>query len=326
MGITFTINIMNRRKFVKNAGLLSLAAASNANLFAQQNKLINNIGLGLFSIPKKLDTNFEEALSMVASMGFKEVELYGPYDFSTEKAKNNWNAITPQLGFKGSGFFGKSAAEVLKVTKSNGISIPSLHTDIDTLQKNTAPLLDAANLVGAKYVVLPSIPDEYRQTLDDYKKTAAIFNQIGENAKKQGIRFAYHNHGYGLQKKNGSMPIDIIFDETDPSLVYFEMDLYWTVAGGVDPVELLTKHKGRYKMMHVKDMKEKKTFAGDGGNATQWIALFPYMCSAGDGVIDLPMILRVAKQNGVDHFFVEQDMVANPEMALKKSIDFIRSI
>lgn len=317
---------MNRKLFIKNSGLLSLATLFNPHSFIENNKLIKNVGLGLFSIPKKLDTNFEEAISMVASMGFKEIELYGPYDFSTEKAKNNWNAITPQLGFKGSGFFGKSAAEVSRVAKSNGISIPSMHTDFDTLQNNLTPLLDAANLLGAKYVVLPSIPDEYRQTLDDYKKTATLFNIIGENAKKQGIRFAYHNHGYGLQKKDGSMPIDIIFDETDPSLVYFEMDLYWTVAGGVDPVELLTKHKGRYKMMHVKDMKERKTFAGDGGNATQWIALFPYMCSAGDGVIELLKILKVAKENGVDHFFVEQDMVANPEVALKRSFDFLQSI
>jgi sugar phosphate isomerase/epimerase len=317
---------MNRKAFIKNTGLFSLATVFNPHSFIDNNKLIKNVGLGLFSIPKKLDTNFEEAISMVASMGFKEIELYGPYDFSTEKAKNNWNAITPQLGFKGSGFFGNTAEAVKKISKSHGISIPSLHTDFDTLQNNITPLLDAANLLGAKYVVLPSIPDEYRQTLDDYKKTADLFNRIGENAKKQGVRFAYHNHGYGLQKKDGRMPIDIIFDETDPSLVYFEMDLYWTVAGGVDPVELFTKHKGRYKMMHVKDMKEKKTFAGDGGNATQWIALFPYMCSAGDGVIDLPNILKAAKENGVDHFFVEQDMVANPEVALKKSIDFLQSI
>ena len=317
---------MNRRKFIKNASLLSLATVSNTNLFAQHNKLIGNIGLGLFSIPKKLDANFEEAIAMVKSMGFNEIEMYGPYDFSTDKAKRRWDEITPQLGFKGSGFFGKTATDVLAITKAHGISIPSLHTDLDTLQNNISPLLDAANLVGAKYVVLPSIPDENRQTLDDYKKTAALFNLIGENSKKQGVRFAYHNHGYGLQKKNGKMPVDIIFDETDPSLVYFEMDLYWTVAGGVDPIEFLTKHKGRYKMMHVKDMKEKKTFAGDGGNATQWIALFPYMCSAGDGVIELPKILKVAKENGVDHFFIEQDMVANPEQALKKSIDFLQSL
>ena len=317
---------MNRKGFIKNTGIFSLATLINPQSFVENNKLIKNIGLGLFSIPKKLDSSFEEGMAMLAGMGFKEVELYGPYEFSTEKAKRNWDAITPQLGFKGSGFFGKSSTDILRITKDHGISIPSMHTDLDTLANNISPLLDAANKVGAKYVVLPSIPDEYRQTLDDYKKTAALFNRIGENAKKQGVRFAYHNHGYGLQKKDGRMPIDIIFDETDPSLVYFEMDLYWTVAGGIDPIELLSKHKGRYKMMHVKDMKEKKTFAGDGGNATQWIALFPYMCSAGDGVIPLSNILKVAKENGMDHFFIEQDMVANPEIALKKSFDYLASI
>ena len=144
--------------------------------------------------------------------------------------------------------------------------------------------------------------------------------------KKEGIRFAYHNHGYGLNKVNGVMPLDIIFDQTDPNSVYFEMDIYWTMAGGADPVQLFEKHKGRYKMVHAKDMKESKRFAGDGGDPSQWISLFPYMTSCGEGVFDLPKILTAAKQNGVDHFFVEQDMVQSPEIALKKSADYLKSL
>jgi sugar phosphate isomerase/epimerase len=78
--------------------------------------------------------------------------------------------------------------------------------------------------------------------------------------------------------------------------------------------------------MHVKDMKQAKQFSGDGGEAKQWIELFPFMTTAGDGVLDLKSIINQAQKSGVKHFFVEQDMVAEPEIALKKSIDYLKSL
>ncbi|HBK88965.1 MAG TPA: xylose isomerase, partial [Cytophagales bacterium] len=105
-----------------------------------------------------------------------------------------------------------------------------------------------------------------------------------------------------------------------------EMDLFWTTAGGADPIELFTKYPGRYHMMHVKDMKKKARFSGDGGDPNQWIELFPYMTSAGEGVLDLKAILTKAKASGVKHFFVEQDMVADPDVSLKKSIDYLKTL
>jgi sugar phosphate isomerase/epimerase len=317
---------MNRRNFLNSAGILTMAGLVNTNQLFAQSGLIDKVGLGLFSIPSMLDKNFKGAFEMLANIGFTEIEPFGPFPFSTEKARNSWEAITPNLGFKGSGYFGKQPAEFLSIVKANGMNIPALHTDFDTLQTKMGPLAEAANQLGAKYVVLPSIPPENRKNLDDYKRTAALFNKIGEEAKKYGIRYGYHNHGYGLQLSNGKMPLDIIFDETDASLVYFEMDLYWTMAGGANPNDLFKKHPGRYKMMHVKDMKEKKRFAGDGGDPSQWISMFPYMTSAGEGVFDLPTILKTAKQNGVDHFFVEQDRVENPAIALKKSFDYLKTL
>ncbi len=137
------------------------------------------------------------------------------------------------------------------------------------------------------------------------------------------MKFAYHNHGYGLKEMNGKIPLELILDGTEPSLVFFEMDLYWTTAGGADPVAYLEKYKNRYHLMHVKDMSKKMQFSGDGGNSAQWIELFPYMTTAGNGVIDLKIILPKAKESGVKHFIVEQDMVADPEVALKKSFDYL---
>ncbi len=317
---------MNRRNFLNSAGLLTMAGLVNTHPLFAQTGLIDKVGLGLFSIPNMLDKDMDGAFEMLSKIGFKEIEPFGPYPFSTEKASTSWAAITPNLGFKGSGYFGKNTSTFLSSAKANGLSIPALHTDFDTLSTQMGPLAEAANELGAKYVVLPSMPPDNRKNLDDYKHTAALFNQIGAEAKKYGIRYGYHNHGYGLQMSNGKMPLDIIFDETDPALVFFEMDIYWTMAGGANPIDLFKKHPGRYKMMHIKDMKEQKRFSGDGGDPSQWIPMFPYMTSAGDGVFDLPNILKTAKQNGVDHFFVEQDRVENPAIALKKSFDYLKTL
>ena len=317
---------MRRRQFLKNSSLLAATSlVSTQSLFAQ-NGLIDKVGLGLFSIPKILDTNMTAAIELMASLGYQEFETFGPYSFSAEKAKASWAKVTPQLGFSGSGFFGKSTAEFKKIIKANGISVPSMHTDLETLSTKMGALAEAANELGAKYVVLPAIPEEERKSLDDYKRLAALFNKIGAEAKKYGIRYAYHNHGYGLKKVNGRMPLDIILEQTDPAYVFFEMDLFWTYAGGADAISLLKNNSGRYKMMHIKDMKESKHFEGNGDNASEWIPLFPYIANAGEGIFDLPKIIKTAKDNGMEHFFVEQDKVDHPEIALKKSCNYLKSL
>jgi sugar phosphate isomerase/epimerase len=316
---------MDRRQFV-----LSSAAATTAGLLRidlrRRNAAINPIGVQLFSVPKLLERDFRACIAMLSQMGYREVELYGPFPFSDPEAIARWNAVTPQLGFSGSGYFGLSATLVRQILDENMIKAPSVHTDFTTLQKGMDRLGDAARTIGYTYVGLPSIPDELRTNLDAYKRMADEFNRIGESAKRNGLRFAYHNHGYGLHEMEGQIPLHVLLDRTDPNLVFFEMDIYWTVAGGANPVELLKAHPGRYHLMHVKDMREKRQFSGDGGDSRQWIEMFPYMTTAGDGVMDLRSIVTQGQASGVQHFFVEQDMVANPDVALKRSIDYLRRL
>lgn len=316
---------MNRRQFIASSALTTGALLVGHEGFSAT-AILKNVGIGLFSLPKLLEQDFGKGIHLLAEMGYREAELYGPYPFSAQAAKDRWATITPQLGFSGSGFFGKSMKKVQAIFKENKIKVPSIHTDLETLRHNMGQLGEAAQTIGFRYVVLPAIPPENRKTLDDYKKISEEFNQIGEQAKKSGLRFAYHNHGYGLQEMNGVMPLQLILEKTDPDLVFLEMDLYWTVAGGADPIEYLKKYPNRYVMMHVKNMKKKVRFSGDGSDPAQWIELFPYMATADDGVLDLKSILTAAQKSGVKHFFVEQDMVKDPEIALKKSIDYLKSL
>jgi sugar phosphate isomerase/epimerase len=315
---------MNRRNFLKNTALLAAAISSPMQDIFASNGIKNKMGIQLFSLPKMLSEDFVGGIKMLSKMGYTELELFGPFPFSTKKAKESWDMVTPSLGFSGSGYFGKSIKEIKTILKDNGLKTPAMHTDLDTLQNGMGKLGEAAHILGQKYVTLPAIPNEYRKNIDDYKRIAETFNKIGENAKKQGIRFGYHNHGYGIKPMDGQIPLQIILDNTDSKLVFFELDIFWTTAGGANPVDYLSKYPNRYKMLHLKDMKEKKEFSGDGGDFSQWIPLFPYMTTAGDGVMDLKGIVKKAKEIGVEHFFIEQDMVTLPEIALQRSLDYLK--
>lgn len=317
---------MQRREFVRQSALMSATAMLFPAKAFHLSRLIERIGVQFFSLPKLLEKDLEGTLKMLSNMGYKEVELYGPYPFSTDADKKAWQDLGPALGFNGSGFYGRTAAQMKDLLNANNLTAPSLHVNLGTLEDRMDQLGEAAQVVGAEFVTLPAIPQERRKTLDDYKKMADTFNKIGAAAKKAGVKFAYHNHGYGLQKMNGQIPIKIILDNTDPALVFLEMDLYWTTAGGADPVEYLKTYKGRYRLMHVKDMMKKVRFSGDGSDPKQWVELFPFMTTAGNGVVDLKTILPAARANGVRHFIVEQDIVADPEVALKKSYDYLASL
>ncbi len=317
---------MDRRNFVQKTAVLTALGMSPLFTAQSESMGLKKVGVQLFSIPKLLEEDFNKGVKMLSQMGYKEVEMYGPFPFSADSAKKRWESIIPMVGFSGSGYFDRTPQEIRSIFKDNKIAVTSTHTDLDTLETRMGQLGEAGDAVGFKYVGLPAIPEERRKTLDDYKRIAETFNTIGEEAKKVGLKFAYHNHGYGLQEVNGQVPLKIILEETDPGLVFFEMDLYWTIAGGADPVEYLEAYPKRYHLMHVKDMKEKRRFSGDGGSPQEWVELFPFMTTAGDGIMDLRSITLKAQKAGVKHFYVEQDMVQNPEIALKRSIDYLRSL
>jgi Sugar phosphate isomerases/epimerases len=319
---------MKRRQFIQNTAMASSATMlmGLGACATPSYKSLDSIGIQLFSLPKMLEQDLAGSLAMLHQMGYKEVEIYGPYPFSSTAAQERWKQISPTLGFSGSGFFGKTAAEFKTLLDEYRLKATSGHIDIVSLETNMPAIGEAIRTLEMDYLGMSAIPDELRQTLDDYKRIAERFNKIGENAKKEGFKFLYHNHGYGIHEMDGQIPLQIILDNTDPDLVFFEMDIYWTTAGGADPVEYLKNYPNRYVALHLKDMKEITHFKGDGGSADQWIDLWPLMTSVGSGAMDIPAIVHQAQQSGVKHFFVEQDLVDNPRLALKKSIDYLRTM
>jgi sugar phosphate isomerase/epimerase len=133
-----------------------------------------------------------------------------------------------------------------------------------------------------------------QDSLDKYKKLADQFNTCGEIAKKNGIRFAYHNHDYSFKPLEGILPQDLMIERSNPATVDFEMDMYWTVAAGVDPIAYMKKYPNRFKLVHVKDLVKLPKNEHES-------------CVIGKGTIDYKSLLPQVSKLGVQYFIVEQE-------------------
>ena len=165
-----------------------------------------------------------------------------------------------------------------------------------------------------KYLICPYLGPQ--KTIDDFKKFAATFNQRGETCKKNGIRFGYHNHDYGFVAVDGQLPQDVMMQNTDKNLVDFEMDIYWVVTAGQDPIAWINKYPGRFKLSHIKDRKKGAPLSNRDASV-----------DLGKGDIDFKAILKEAGKKGMDYDIVEQEAYENtkPLAAAKADADYLKT-
>jgi sugar phosphate isomerase/epimerase len=239
-------------------------------------------------VQDQLKKDASGTLKEIAAIGYREVESFPLPD------------VTP--------------AQLRKMLDDAGLKCPSAHLFFG--MADTAQLLEQANTLGAQYAVssilLPVVlQTQDRQkmldtikafTLDDFKKIAAKANEIGAQAKKSGLQYAYHNHTFEFRDYGGHTGYEILLSETDPSLVKFELDCGWAVTAGQNPIEYFTKYPGRYPLMHAKDFPL-------GTPVTTNLGVDPNHrpTEVGRGHIDFKPILAAAEKSGLQHIFVEQD-------------------
>ena len=287
---------------------------------------IEHVGIGLFTIPHLLEQDFAGTMAKLAGIGYKEIELFGPYPYTVPEVVASWQPIAESIGLSQSGYYGHTVGQIRAILDANGLSTPSMHSDLGTLQTRLADVAEASQILGHRYAGIAAIPPELRTSLDDYRRIADTFNEIGLAMKEVGLQFLYHNHGYGLVEVDGTIPFNLLLDRTDPELVVMEMDVFWMTAGRADPVEYLEAYPGRFKLMHIKDMAELIHFEGDGGDPSQWIPLFPKMADAGAGVLELAAILDAASKTGTEHFYLERDLAPDPDQTLNASYQYLSSL
>jgi len=166
-------------------------------------------------------------------------------------------------------------------------------------------------VVAEPFKMIAWIPPEQRRTLDDYKRAAERLNRAATEDKSAGLEFAYHNHDFEFAPLDGKLPYDVLLAETDPKLVQLEMDLYWIVKGGQDPLAYFARWPGRFPMVHVKDS------AGPPDHR---------MVEVGAGKIDFKKIFAQRDQAGIRHFFVEQDEAADPFASIRASCEYLKRL
>src|ERR1051325_6280251 len=220
----------DRRTFLATLGAAALGESCRTALGAGQAPAKSNLsrlGIQLCAVRKQAAADLPGVFARLAQIGYKEVEFAATYH--------------------------RPVAEVRDLLKANGLTAPSAHFPFSTIAANPAKTFADAHTVGQQWFTTNTLPFENPRTADDWKRVAARFNAAAAPAKAAGLRFAYHNYNDAVKTTSGVAPIEILMAETDPSLVFFQMDVFWTVSGGANPIALLARYPGRYKMLHIKD-------------------------------------------------------------------------
>jgi sugar phosphate isomerase/epimerase len=255
------------------------------------------LGIQLYTIRDAMKADVQGSLKKVSVLGYKYLELA---DYS-----------------KGM-FYGFQPVEFKKIVNDLGMEVLSSHTQVEakgiTLE-NAKKMADDHAKLGVRYCIQPWVVPEARN-LSGYQKMVADWNEVGKIMKETGIQFGYHNHNFEFQTVDGKVPyFDIFLKELDKDLVTMELDLFWAVKGGQDPVEIFKKYPGRFELFHIKDMyTEQKPFF-----TTEGVEDF---APVGEGVIDFRRILAEKETAGLKYMFVEQDRTKDgkPFDAIQKSI------
>lgn len=228
------------------------------------------LGVQLYTVRDLMAIDVAATLDLVASAGFELVEF--------------------------AGYFDRSPTEWRRLLAASGVTPVSAHVGKAQFLEDADRVIEHAAEMGHEYLVIPSVPDTERSTLDDYRRHADDFNRWGEASATAGIQFAYHNHMFEFDETEGQIPYELLLNETDPYLVQMELDFCWAQGAGADASAYFDAWPGRFTLCHLKDF-------ADGRDA-----------DIGSGSVDFDALLSRASSTGLKHGFVERD---HPEDSAK---------
>jgi len=235
---------MKTKSIISIILLMALPGLLLPGLYSCKKAPQKNIGLQLYSIRDSIRKDVPAAIQKVAEMGYKFVE---------------------PAGYGDGKFYGMDPADFKALCESHGMTVLSSHTsrplpdsaNYDATMAWWDACIDAHIAAGAKYIVQPSMGRSAYRTIDTLKMWCDYFNKVGEKCNVKGIRFGYHNHDREFSTVHGdTIMYDFMLKNTDPAKVMFQLDLYWCVMGGKNPVDYFNKYPGRFELWHIKDKKE----------------------------------------------------------------------
>ncbi len=272
---------MDRREFLAAAG----AATLPLGLRLPGRDDIDKVGLQLYTLRSEMATSVERTLYEVSRIGYREVEF--------------------------AGYFGRPPRSIRQLLDRNDLKSPSAHVSLDTLRSGWFRTLQEASEIGQKWLVVPSLPETARDSIDSLKRTAELLNTAADDARTFKIKVAFHNHAVEFEEIDGRRILDVLLDETDAELVDFEMDLYWIIKAGADPFDYFRRYPGRFPLLHVKD--------SSGAPEHR-------MTEVGRGTIDFARIFAARKQAGFKHYYVEHDNPREPMNSVRVSYRYLDSL
>ncbi|MDR6567223.1 MULTISPECIES: sugar phosphate isomerase/epimerase family protein [Chitinophaga] len=319
----------SRRSFIQQTGLIAAGMMLPGALAAMTgNKALpKKIGLQLYTLREQLAKDPKGTLAKVAGIGYKEVETFYGFQGADDKGE----------------FWGLKPAELNAVLKQHQLSTPSGHYQLnDYLTKGNGnadalqPQIDLAAALGQQYFIVPVLPLslwDKKLGADDYKFMAEQLNKAGEQCKKANLKIGYHNHYWEFKPlaDSNSTGYEIMLKETDPALVAFELDLFWAVKSGRDPITLFKEAPGRFVAWHVKDMDKANTASltasGTENKTSMELLSGVTFAEVGTGSINFSKIFAQAKLAGVKHLFVEQDKITiDPFDSVTQSYKYVKNV
>jgi sugar phosphate isomerase/epimerase len=286
-----------RRAFLKTlAGAAAVSPFGLDTLGAQgtlKHPATGTIGLQLYSLRHLFEKgDIPGTLALVRGWGFTDVEAAGTYK------------LTP--------------AEFAALVKKAGLRITSTGGDFNQLAKDAGSVIRDARTLGAQQVMCAWIPHQGRFSRADIDKAVPVFTQTGRAMRDAGLRFLYHVHGYEFQQgPDGSTLFDALASQTEPGVVDFQMDVFWVVHGGGNPVELFAKYPTRFPSTHLKDMRKGTKVNDPTGNAPDDTSVV-----LGEGLVDIAGVLRAANKAGVKTHFIEDEHPAS-ETQIPRSLEYL---
>ncbi|HUS05546.1 MAG TPA: sugar phosphate isomerase/epimerase [Bryobacteraceae bacterium] len=245
---------------------------------AAKSKPLLPMGLELYSLRRDAEKDLPGTLALIRKLGFTEIE--------------------------GGNLFGRSPAEFRKLLDGNGLRLTSLMAAYDRLKKDLPSVVEEAHTLGAEYVVCSTVPHKKKLTAEDCEVAINSLNSFGEALAKSKLRCCYHIHGIEFGNSPDGTLFDTLVKRTNPKFVNFEMDIFWIVYAYQDPVKLLHRYRGRFPLMHVKDIRKGTALGGSPGDVREEASV-----PLGAGLVDLPAALRAARETGVRRYYIEDEAV-----------------
>jgi sugar phosphate isomerase/epimerase len=252
------------------------------------------VGLQLYSLRNEFARNVPKTMAQVRDFGIRNVELAGTYDQAPDQFKEQLTA--------------------------NRLRPISGHFPYDRFRDDLDNVVREAKILGLRYAGIAWIPHEGAFNEQKCREAIGVFNRAGQALAKQHIRFFYHQHGYEFQPCAQGTLLDLMMSETNPKFVRYEMDIFWVVYPGQDPVKLLEKYGKRWELMHLKDMKKSIPPGDLSGHAN-----VEFDAALGAGQMNLPAILEAAKRIGVKWYFIE-DESSSAAVQIPQSLRFLEHV